>query len=400
MTSNSPFFLTKVECPICKTINEFETVRLGAYVEHSRDSDFCPQQITWRYPRYQAYHPLVFFIATCSNCFYSRQLNSSFKDWKNDHNFRTYRLKTIKEKHLDRLAMADSFVKKLGEAIDLDHHPNESGILKLHLAVFDELLCEHHSKLDVGRFYLRIAWLFRHLSGGENPRVSLLHGLIQEIDAGYHNVKNAHQALRDRLDTFARDTSAHFDDDKITVEFRSHLQPYRERFAMAITSLEHSLQQVNQQLEALGRLVDEYRSATVGAQGSSAGAGFGQYRSFEEFLLDVKESWDAVVINEREALEKAVHYYKQAYTEGRDIAPGNQQIQAAYLIAELSRRIGQHDQARQYFNSTIRHGQEFIHRNRHDSTQTALARKILELAIEQGKSNMAALKTLEASGAT
>ena len=67
MTSDSPFFLTKVECPICRTINEFETVRLGAYVEGGRDTDFCPTEITWSQPKYQAYNPLLFFIACCSN---------------------------------------------------------------------------------------------------------------------------------------------------------------------------------------------------------------------------------------------------------------------------------------------------------------------------------------------
>jgi len=37
------------------------------------------------------------------------------------------------------------------------------------------------------------------------------------------------------------------------------------------------------------------------------------------------------------------------------------------------------------FNSTIKHGQEYIYQNRKDSSRTALARKILELAIEQGR---------------
>ncbi len=34
MANDSPFYLTRLECPICKTLNEFETVRVGAYVEY------------------------------------------------------------------------------------------------------------------------------------------------------------------------------------------------------------------------------------------------------------------------------------------------------------------------------------------------------------------------------
>ena len=60
-------------------------------------------------------------------------------------------------------------------------------------------------------------------------------------------------------------------------------------------------------------------------------------------------------------------------------------MQALYLIAELSRRTCQFDQAKEYFASTIKHGQEFIYRHKEDKSQTALARKILELAIEQNK---------------
>ena len=49
---------------------------------------------------------------------------------------------------------------------------------------------------------------------------------------------------------------------------------------------------------------------------------------------------------------KFVEYYKKAFADGRNISPGNQQIQASYLIAELSRRIGDYDEAKQYFTST------------------------------------------------
>jgi uncharacterized protein (DUF2225 family) len=393
MAVDSPFFLTRVECPICKTINEYEMVRVGAYVENGRDSDFCPRDINWRVPKYQAYNPLVFFIATCDHCLYSREMTGNFKDWKNDNNFRTYRLKTIKEKHLDRLATADSFVKKLGEAIDIARYPNESAILKLHLAVFDEQLNEHHSQLDVGRFYLRVGWVFRGLEEGENPQVLLLRGLMHDSDAKYQVMRHAVRGFHEQADAFSQSIDSHFDSDEISAELKSQIYPYRNKFGAAASSLGEALRQTDERLSDLDRLLDEYKSVTLGSDESGCDAPFGRYRSFAEFLLDVKKSWSGVVADEHEALEKAVHYYKEAFAEGRDIAPGNQQIQASYLIAELSRRIGDYDEARQYFNSTIRHGQEFIYNNRNDATQTALARKILELAVEQGKSNMATLQT-------
>jgi len=160
MANVSPFFTSRIECPICKTINEIETVRVGAYTEKGRETDFSPSAIEWRNPKYQSRNPLLYFTATCSNCFYTREFNNSFKEWKKDANFTTYKLKAVKPQHLDQLAVADSPIKRLGEAIEITRFPNESAIIKLHLAVFDEALAEHPVHLDLGRFYLRMGWIF------------------------------------------------------------------------------------------------------------------------------------------------------------------------------------------------------------------------------------------------
>jgi len=393
MSNESPFFLSKVECPICKTINEFETVRAGAYFENGRDTDFCPMEIKWRHTRYQGYNPLTFFTATCSNCHYSREFTSTFKDWKNDTNFRTYRLKTAKEQHLDQLARADSVIKSLGEAVDVSRHPNESAIVKLHLTIFDELVYDHPSNLDLGRFYLRIGWVFREMEKGENPSAQFLKGLMLEVDNRYSTFKEAIGQGRQELQTLARHISSHFESAEIATDLKSQMLPFKERFQAQKDALETVFQQIEERADGYAGLINEYKSVTLGGDGNGGNGAFGAYSSFTEFLLTQKKQWEGIVVNEQEALEKAIVYYKKAYTSGHDISPGNQQIQASYLIAELSRRIGDHDGAREYFNTTIKHGQEFIYANRNDRSRTALTRKILELAIEQGKANMAVLKS-------
>lgn len=393
MSNESPFFLSKVECPICKTINEFETIKVGSYYENGRDTDFCPLEIKWRYPRYQSYNPLTFFTATCTSCYYTREFNNSFKEWKNDNNFRTYRLKTVKEKHLDQLATADSVIRNFGEAIDTIRHPSESAIVKLHLAIFDELLSDRYSNLDLGRFYLRIGWVYRDLEEGENPNILFLKGLLLEIDNQFSVFRKVINDGRKELEVFSRHVHSHFETDELSASVKSQIYPYRDKFSAEIASLEQLLDNTQRKLDDFGALIGEYKGVALGGDPSGTKTAFGQFHSFTEFMLALKENWSNAVTNEREALEKAIFYYKAAFAGGSDISPGNQQIQASYLIAELSRRIGEYDDARQYFNSTIKHGQEFIYQNRHDNSRTALARKILELAIEQGKVNMNALKS-------
>ncbi len=391
MPTQSPFLTFKIDCPICKTVNEFETVRVGAYTEQGRDTDFCPVDIKWRFPRYEGHNPLLYFTATCSNCFYTREMNNQFRDWKDDTHFKTYRLKAIKDQHLEQLSLADSPVKRLGNAIHHGRHPNETAIVKLLLAVFDESLSDRPHALDLGRFYLRIAWVFRDLSRGEDSGIALLRGMMHEIDTRYAQMKTTVESLTRDVSDFTTTVDSHFESPHLSAHIQSEMLSHRELYNAEINALKNDIAGCEAHLAAVRQLLNDHRTALVGGA-DGAGPGFGQYPSFESFLVDLKSIWSGAVCNEPDALRKAVAYYREAFANGRDISPGNQQIQASYLIAELSRRVGDHETAKEYFASTIKAGQEFIYQNRHDQSRTILARKILELAIEQGRSNLAVLK--------
>jgi tetratricopeptide (TPR) repeat protein len=392
MTNESPFLIFKVECPVCKTINEYEQIKVGAYVEGGRDTDFCPQEIQWRFPKYQAYNPLVFFTATCSNCFYTREFSNKYREWKTDNAFRTFQLKTIKAKHLEQLSVADSIVRRLGEAVDVSRYPNESAIIKLHLAIFDGLLCDHPSYLDLGRFYLRIAWVFRTLNQGADPHLAGLTGLIREIESKAAQVDGVVADLQGAHNLLAESIRTQFNAQNLSADLQSQMFSYRDRWEVQVDDTNSLIEQLHERQANGKRLLHEYREAILGSTGGQGQPTFRDYTSLTDFLIRQQSGWNSIVINEREALEQAIRHYKEAFEGARDIAAGNQQIQAAYLIAELSRRIGDHDGARQYFTSTIKAGQEFIYQNRTDPSRTQLARKILELAIEQGRVNLKASK--------
>lgn len=392
MAAESPFLQLKVECPVCKTINEFDQVKVGAFIEGGRDTDFCPTEIMWRNQKYQAYNPLAFFTATCSNCYYTRELTNKFRDWKNDNTYRNFRLKTIKAKHLEQLSTAGSIIKGLGEGIDLQRFPNESAILKLHLAIYDATLSDHPSNLDVARFYLRIGWLFRGLTGTENPSELILTGLITDIEDRHGDLVESLLAAQKAFVAFKQTVNDHFKTDSIPAEKQSQMFAFRDSLEGGLSELESGSGQLDVKAGAMKDLINEYRSILLGAESSDGHAQFGAYESFTNMLIALKSNWSGVCINEREALELAIRYYKDAFAKGKDIGEGAQKIQASYLIAELSRRIGDYDGAQQYFTSTIKAGQEFIYEHRRDQSRTVLARKILELAIEQGRLNLNAAK--------
>ena len=392
MSNDSAFLLQKIECPVCKSINEFEVIKVGSYSEVGRDSDFCPTKIEWRFPRYQGYNPLVFFTGTCSNCFYSREVSQKYREWKNDVNFKTYRRKPLRERHLERFSLPDSVIKLIGKSIDISAHPNESAILKLLLAVYDEELSDLPNELDVGRYYLRIGWVYRSMNSSEDPGKLFVTGLMNEVT-------NKHAALHTSLETFTKDIASfgkhlgtHFEAPNLSADLKSRMLAHQEPFESCVVSLSRLVQSGQENLDQLKTVIDDYRTDICGGAADGSGVLFAGFPSFGDFMLEAKRKWDGIAINEHEALKFAAKHYQKAFTSGKNISVGNQQLQVSYLIAELSRRVGDHDIAKQYFNSTIKAGQEFIYQNRTDKSRTELARKIMELAIEQGRTNLKAAK--------
>lgn len=386
----SPLFLTRVECPVCGTVNEFENIRVGAYTEGERQTDFCPSFIKWRNPKYQKYHPLLFFAATCSQCFYTREFNAKFREWSKDNNFRAYRQKIIKEKHLGDMTSDVSLIKMIGSALEQDRYPDETAILKLLLAIYDESLNEHPSALDLGRFYLRVAWMFRHRNIGQTSDGNeAAAGHREDLEKGITEFEIWLSGLQRHREYLQASVEASCDHGAVVVAPES---PIRER-ATAIMARTAALEQEGQQIAAgLRALVTDLRLAENGETEQTGTGSFHEYPDFESFLARLITMWGGIPRNEFEAIRFAARHYQSAFETGKEISHGNQSLQAAYLIAELSRQIGDHDNGRKYFNTTIKMGQEYINEIRGDRTRTALARKILELALSQGKLNLVQAK--------
>ncbi len=389
MTAESPFFLTRIECPICKTINEYETIKVGAYTERDRDTDFCPTERIWRNPRYQSFNPLLFFSSTCDHCFYTREFNNSYKSWKEDSYFKTYRLKIVKEKHLNMLAEADSPIRMIGEALDSNRYFHETAILKLILAIIDELFNDRKIDLDLGRFYLRIGWLFREKGRGANPQETMIKGFVTEIFNRFKGLDRSLEAFGDQISELQQTIAAQFNDEKIPTDLKATLLPVQDKYVSEFNSISDLIGDVSGRLKTTREILQEHKELALGASDDDGTPGFHAYPSFRDFLVKLSDKIEGIPLCEKDALTFAVKHYKLAFENGKEISPGNQQIQATYMIAELSRRIGDFDQAKEYFNNTIRTGQEYIYRHKGDQSRTALARKILELAIEQGRHKMA-----------
>jgi hypothetical protein len=131
------------------------------------------------------------------------------------------------------------------------------------------------------------------------------------------------------------------------------------------------------------QLLSQDQGGTTAAASGDDAERYGDYPSYTSFLRDIKVHWNGIPLDETEALGKSLEHYRKAYREGRDIPQGNAQIQLAYMIGELSRRTGRYIDARQFYDLTMRTGRQWIHKLKSDPTKTALARHIVDLAIDQ-----------------
>jgi len=389
-----PFFMSKLECPICGTTNEFENIKVGAYTETGRETDFSPKDVIWSNPDYQIVNPLLYFMASCSHCFFTHEFNKEFKEWKNDNIFKMYRLKTLREKHLKKLAEPDSVIRSLGGAIEPKDYPFQSAVIKFLLGICDELLLERPSALDLARYYLRIAWLFRENEGGERGIHQAEKMSLSNLGKMINEVVTVHQGLKDRLHKLKDIVEIQFRVRSQNEDYNLKREAIRNDYLKAIVELDSlfsPLEHKSEQLLLIHRR-NEKLALEEGDESFKLSGGFRNFSSFEKFLSSLRRTWSEIPMNQYEAMGLSLRYYKQSFEQSRDISPGNQQIQAAYLIGELSRRVGDYEEAKKYFNVAIRTGQDFVNKNKDDVNKTALARKILESAFEQGKLNLSEAK--------
>jgi uncharacterized protein (DUF2225 family) len=407
MNFNSPFFVTQVECPVCGKINDFENIRAGAYTETERDTDFCPKGIIWVNPEYQKANPLLYFMATCPHCFYTHEFNNSFKEWKKNRFFSTRRLSSIRKKHLQELGQPESAINRFGEALDPEGHPFESAVIKLLLGIHDETIIEEFNPWDVGRYYLRIAWLYRENGQQKDTARNLNEFSLTRLERTMNRLRSHYGNEEDEIHHLAMAVETCFPPPAGIAEQDRQRRGLRTEITQAVNKIKGDISSLRENLDELAEILAESKNLMVvsesgnieiaaeAGENSISGETFREGKNqpiFGTFLASIKKIWPELPLGEIEAMKFALGYYKQSHQQTTEIEQENQKIQAAYLIAELSRRVGNYGEAESYFDEAKRIGQDFIRRNQDDLNKIALAQKIVELAESQKKLNLVKAK--------
>lgn len=379
-SEDSPISLTRIACPVCRTVNEYETLRPGSYVEEGTDTDFRPLTRRWVNPRYQSINPLLYFMATCATCFYTREFNRAFRENCGESESISENQRDLRMKHLAMLAEPGGVAGRLGRSLWPESFPVQTAICKLLLGVLDEHLLECPSNYDLARWYLRVAWLFRelHPHSGPDPasparqRRDELERTTREMEMDVARLRDRAKQMLQLLHDQPGAAQKHPEDTQGPLRCRQMLQEINDQLATFSVSLK-SLQQ------EMAMPADHF----VGGVPGTGGEAFGDYASFTEFLRSLKLDSRLIPINENEALALSRRHYLAAFDSHGGIDSGNGAMLTAYLIGELSRRLARYDDAERYLDmarlaaniATVEKGAE--------NPQSALARHIAVLAERQ-----------------
>ncbi len=393
MTSNQePFFVSKVECPVCGFVNEYTDIRPMSYLDTTTDTDFHPLTRVWHNAAYQTYDPLWAFMATCVKCFYTHELTAEYKGWTRDATFRSYRQPFIRNKHLAAAARSNGVVQFLGSHIDAGSYPNESAVIKFVLGIYEELTTDLTSSLNLGRYFLRTAWLFRSQgtavgahSGATATSLKRLRTMISDADQALRAYDRKVSELKTALE---KDVASMLKD---TTEAHLHDRPAEVMgdIAASIAAL----------LRSHSELTDVCDRVELAAPAdASSGSAFHAFASFGQFLLKAKQLWPELPATEHEALARAREHYIKAYETGSDIKEGVPQVQAVYLIGELARRTGDFKTAERYFNTMMQVGGRLANSGTQNAATVNRTRKLLELGRDQARLNQDALAAVDREG--
>jgi len=381
-SDDSPIVLVRLTCPVCRTVNECETVRTGAYVEEGTDTDFRPLARRWTNPRYQAVNPLLYFMATCTTCFYTREFNRASRESGSDSELTTEQQKEFRLKHLAMLADTAGVARRLGNSLWSESFPLQTAISKFVLGVLDENLAVNPSNYDLARWYLRVAWLFReaHPHGKQDltsPSAQSRRDLersLDEIAADVTRLRGRVEQVVEFLQAQPQAAKSHPDDYQGPMECRQRLQHLAE--------LTDGLQK---EFADMRRTVLSPTEDFVGVEPKNNRDAFGDHASYTEFLKSLKLDCPHVPVNEIEAMTFALTHYKLAFESQGGIERGNGAMLTAYLIGELSRRLAQYEEAERYLDMARVAAHVAIRENANDRPRSALARHLADLADRQSR---------------
>jgi len=230
---------------------------------------------------------------------------------------------------------------------------------------------------------LMMAWIFREqeqptYASAATPKSNSLNKQLKTFFEAQQNYAEQLRQLKKELEQKSHKTGGAVFDQAEQEELKSKCLKWMEETQATFDFLNHWLGT----LESLVAQENQSKSK-ISPKQNPFSRKYKNYPNFTALLKKLKENQPEIALNEKEALELALVYYKNSF-QGIDILGKEiQKAQTGYLIGELSRRVGDHSTALQFFDFSIKQTQELLQDEINVDYNVALAHKINQLAHQQ-----------------
>ena len=175
----NPFVEVKVKCPVCEKVSPQYYVKSKLYQPVEIEKDHHVVKYNWNNEKFSDIKPENFYIWHCPHCHFADE-NEVFRGkidriWKG-------KLELISHKILKASKDPEGFLVRIGKEVDYTELPisNDTAILTHVIACYiQEGFLSTNNRLPgkLGKFYLRLAWLYRERQ--------TLETMIDNIPDGY-----------------------------------------------------------------------------------------------------------------------------------------------------------------------------------------------------------------------
>lgn len=160
-TIKYPFYMKKVECPVCRNLTEHFVLKSKIFIPQETDTDNYVISYQWIDKSYKECRPSFYALWACTTCgfadfpeYFERFLESPPHDFTK-----------LKDIILQETADKEGILFKLLSNVNLNVPELEfetvMNIHQLALYSYDYLLDNNEDHEKLGRLYLRTSWLFR-----------------------------------------------------------------------------------------------------------------------------------------------------------------------------------------------------------------------------------------------
>ncbi|MDD2236626.1 MAG: DUF2225 domain-containing protein [Kiritimatiellae bacterium] len=204
-----PFLRRQVTCPICEHAVEQLGLKTNLFRAEHKDVDRRPYSYRWKQENLAKFHPPFFYVWYCPKCYFAAGRKYYEEPLKDCYLTMRKFKETIQNKY-----KTDPTAKKIINKLTAGVAPDKfcfKQAFQLHLlAIYWAELFPELSKRDamnLARYYLRIAWLFRDLN--ENEEANAAEG--KAIQDFFADLKTVWPEVSDSDDAALRKANAYYE---------------------------------------------------------------------------------------------------------------------------------------------------------------------------------------------